>query len=133
MKKLLVSLFAMVMLACLTPGLHADADDWVLLGESHVDGQHDHDNISVGKEKGKFSHLRINVEKEAIEFDHIVVHYGDGQAETLHVRNKIRAGDHTRAIELDGTRYIESLELWYSRVHKSSDKPEVKLWGEPAK
>src|SRR5581483_1809555 len=95
MKKFLVMLFAAVVFCSLMPMAHADEDDWVALGEAHVDGQHDHDNISVGKDKGYFTHLRINVEKEAIEFDHVVVHYGDGQAETLHVRDKIPAGGHT--------------------------------------
>ncbi|HJX84145.1 MAG TPA: hypothetical protein VJ723_07370, partial [Candidatus Angelobacter sp.] len=104
MKKVVVSLFALTVLLCLSPAMHADGDDWVFLGSAHVDGQHDHDNISVGDHAGRYRFLQIRVVNAPIEFDHVVVHYGDGQAQTLQVRDVIRAGQRSRAIPLDGDR-----------------------------
>ncbi len=128
MKKFLVSIFALVVLWSLAPAAHA-ADNWIFLGEAHVDGQHDHDNISVGASEGRYRFLQIRVLNAPIEFDHIIVHYGDGEPETLHVRNVIPAGSHSRAIPLQGDRIVKSLELWYSKADPDSGKPEVKLWG----
>ena len=127
MKKVLVSVFAVAMLLCLSPSAHAE--DWVYLGQAHVDGQHDHDNIEVGKAAGRYRFLQIRVKNAPIEFDRIVVHYGDGQPEVLHVRDVIRAGGKSRAIELQGDRFVKSFELWYTKARPDSGKPELMLFG----
>src|SRR5215510_8917370 len=48
MRRVLVCIFAVALLCCIAPV--AQAADWVYLGQPHVDGQHDHDNITVGGE-----------------------------------------------------------------------------------
>lgn len=127
MRKVIVSIFALALLCYVAPQAHAD--DWVYLGQAHVDGQHDHDNIEVGDKGGKYRFLQLRVANGPIEFDHIVVHYGDGEPETLQVRDVIRAGGHSRAIRLQGDRFVKSFELWYSKANPDSGKPEVNLWG----
>jgi hypothetical protein len=52
MKKVLVSIFALALAFSLAPTAHAE--NWVYLGQAHVDGQHDHDNIEVGKAAGRY-------------------------------------------------------------------------------
>lgn len=128
-KKLLYSLLTLALVWALTPAMHADADDWIQLGTAHVDGQQDHDTISVGEHAGKFRWVQLRVTNAPIEFDHVVVHYGDGQPETLKIRSVIPAGGHTRDIKLDGTRFIQSLEVWYGKAKANSGKPELSLWG----
>ncbi len=127
MKKVIISLFAAALLIYMAPAAHAE--DWIYLGQSHVDGLHDHDNIEVGKGAGRYRHLQIRVANGPIEFDHIVVHYGNGQAETLQVRDVIPAGGKSRAIALQGDRIVQSFELWYGKANPNSGKPEVNLWG----
>jgi len=127
MKKFAALLFVLAVALYVAPSAHAA--DWVYLGQSHVDGQHDHDNISVGDKAGRFRFLQIRVANGPIEFDHIVVHYGNGEAQTLQVRDVIRAGGKSRAIPLDGDRIVQSFELWYSKANPASGKPEVNLWG----
>ena len=127
MRRVLVSIFAVALLCCIAPV--AQAADWVFLGQAHVDGQHDHDNITVGGEAGRYRFLQIRVLNAPIEFDHIVVHYGNGEPETLHVRDVIRAGGRSRAIALQGDRFVASFELWYSKANPNSGKPELTLWG----
>jgi len=119
---------ALFLICSLAPALHAE--DWVFLGESHVDGQVDHDRIEVGKARGRYHALQIRVKVAPIRFERVVVHYGNGTAETLQIRQVIREGDQTRAIKLaGGERFVESLELWYSRVDPHSHRPEVRLFG----
>jgi hypothetical protein len=127
MKKVLASLFVLSLVCFLAPALHAQG--WVYLGQAHVDGQHDHDNIEVGKGAGRYRFLQVRVVNAPIEFDHIVVHYGNGEPETLQVRDVIRAGAHSRAIALQGDRYVKSFELWYSKANPASVRPEINLWG----
>src|SRR5215471_7698045 len=129
MKKVLVSIFAVTLLCVLAPNAHA-AGGWNFLGTAHVDGHHDHDNIEVGAAAGRYHFLQLRVVYAPIEFDHIVVHYGNGEPQTLHVRDVIRAGQRSRAIPLDGDRIVQSLELWYSKANPNSAKPEVRLWGQ---
>ena len=128
MKKVLVSFFAVALMFYLAPAAHAA--NWVYLGQAHVDGQHDHDNIEVGASAGRYRNLQIRVANGPIEFDHIVVHYGNGESETLQVRDVIRAGGKSRAIPLTGDRIVQSFELWYSKANPNSGKPEVNLWGQ---
>ena len=129
MKKVLVSLFALTLLLCLSPAVNAQGG-WVFLGEAHVDGQHDHDDIKVGPAAGRYRFLQLRVVHAPIEFDHIVVHYGNGEPQTLEVREVIRAGSKSRAIPMDGDRIVQSLELWYSKAKPWSNRPEVRLWGQ---
>src|SRR5258708_3457897 len=129
MKKVVVSLFALSILLSLTVAIQAQ-QGWIYLGNAHVDGQHDHDNIEVGSNAGRYRFLQLRVVNAPIEFDHIIVHYGNGEAQTLEVRDVIRAGQRSRAIPLDGDRIVQSFELWYSKANPNSGKPEVKLWGQ---
>jgi len=131
MKKIFIPLLVVALAFCLATytATSAQAANWVYLGSSHVDGQHDHDNIAVGGAAGRSHALQIRVIHAPIEFDHIVVHYGNGESETLQVRDVIRAGRSSRAIPLEGDRIVQSLELWYGKANPNSGKPEVRLWG----
>ena len=128
MKRFFVPLLALALVCFLAPAAHAA--NWVYLGNAHVDGQHDHDNIKPADGSGRFHALQLRVINAPIEFDHIVVHYGNGESETLQVRDVIRAGSRSRAIPLAGDRIVESFELWYSKANPNSGKPEVRLWGQ---
>ena len=129
MKKLFIPLIALAILIYIAPLAHAD--NWVYLGQAHVDGQHDHDNIEVGKAAGRYRFLQIRVHNAPIEFDRIVVHYGNGQPEVAaSARRHPQRTRHSRAIPLAGDRIVQSLELWYGKAHPLSARPEVSLFGQ---
>lgn len=102
-----------------------------LLGTAHVDGPTDHDDIKVGRYAGRFHSVMLEVRYAPIQFDHVVIHYGNGQAETLPIRTYIGAGRTSQWIVLPGReRIIRSLELWYARAEPGNPtKPEVELFG----
>jgi len=104
-----------------------------VLGTAHVDGLTDHDDIKVGRHDGTFHFVQLRVRYAPIQFDHVVIHYGNGTAETLRIRTYIGPGHHTRWIALPGgERVIQSLELWYARAEPNNPtKPEVVLFGAP--
>ena len=104
---------------------------WIYLGDAHVDGNHDHDDIKVGSSKGEFRAIRLKVEDAAIEFDRLVVHFGNGSSTPIQVRAKIAAGEQTRVIDLPGNdRIIASVEVWYGRGNLNNpQKPHLVLYG----
>ncbi|MGB8128836.1 MAG: hypothetical protein WCG81_03510, partial [Candidatus Angelobacter sp.] len=114
MKKVLIPLFVIALMIYIAPSAHAD--NWTYLGQAHVDGQHDHDNIEIGKAAGRYRFLQIRIKNAPIEFDRIVVHYGNGEPEVLQVREVIRRGGHSRPIALQGDRFVKSFELWYGKA-----------------
>lgn len=102
---------------------------WQFLGEAHVDGRVDHDNISVGY-RGSFRSIQLRVENGPIEFEHVVVHFENGGNEVLQIRQVIPAGGRTRDIDLPGNRRnIRSVELWYGKAAPHSGRPRVTLYG----
>ncbi|HWY44950.1 MAG TPA: hypothetical protein VNX66_15745 [Candidatus Sulfotelmatobacter sp.] len=126
-KKRITMLFGLLFLCMIT--VKAYAEEWIYLGESHVDGDHDHDKIHVGKHDGHFRAIQLRVRGGAIEFDRVVVHFGNGTSEELSIRAVIPDGERTRAIELPGEhRVIDNVELWYSKAHWEH-KPQVTLFG----
>jgi hypothetical protein len=104
-----------------------------LLGTAHVDGVTDHDDIKVDRYAGRFHSVLLKVSNAPIQFDHVVIHYGDGYAQTLPVNSFVSAGGSSRWIVLPGgERRILSLELWYARAEpRDPHRPEVELYGAP--
>ena len=105
---------------------------WVALGQANVDGQQDHDTISIGRAAGVYRSIQLRVQHAPIRFDHVVVRYGNGQSEQLQLRSVIHAGGATRAIPLTGGgRIVQNVELWYGRANPASRRPQVLLFGMP--
>jgi Protein of unknown function (DUF2541) len=108
------------------------ADARVYLGEANVDGSVDHDNIVVTPARGRFRAIQLRVEKNAIEFNRVIIHFGNGEASPIQIRNRIEAGSETRVIQIPGpARYIQSVEFYYARGNWSGPKPKVRLFGLP--
>jgi hypothetical protein len=106
------------------------AGNWVQLGTSHVDGHNDHDKIKVGNHQGSFHALRLRAQGSAVKFDHIVVHYDNGQSQSVPARFTLHNSS-SPAMDLPGAqRNIDSVELWYERGNWG-DKPEITLMGRP--
>jgi hypothetical protein len=125
-KSLVVAVAVVVVLATASYAQHGGG--WQYLGEAHVDGRTDHDNISVGGHG--LRSLELRVENGPIEFDHVIVHYGNGASEELKVRQVVPSGGHTRDIDLRGDRrQIVSVELYYGKARRSEGRPVVRLYG----
>ncbi len=103
---------------------------WEYLGESHVDGARDHDNIRVNA-NGGFRAIQLRVQNASIEFQKVLVHFENGGDTEVEVRDQISAGGKTRAIDLPGDqRRIKSVEIWYGKGNWGSRKPGLKLYGQ---
>ncbi len=102
---------------------------WQYLGQSNVDGRADHDNIRVNA-GGAFRSIQLQVSGGTIEFNRVVVHFENGADVEVSVRDQIRAGGKTRAIDLPGDRRrIQSVEVWYERGNWGRRRPSLRLYG----
>lgn len=129
LKKHVVLILSAVFVLALSVSVTAHADDWVRLGDAHVNGRVDHDNIEVGRHDGKFRAIKLRVSGGGIEFQRVVVHFENGSQEELAVREEIPSGGQTRSIDLPGDRrVIKSVELWYAKEHVRQH-PKVTLYG----
>ena len=129
LKKHAVLILSALFVLTLSISVAAHADEWKYLGNAHVNGRVDHDDIHVGKSDGMFRAIQLRVSGGPIEFQRVVVHYGNGSQEEVAVRESIPSGGKTRAIDLPGERrIIQSVEIWYAkeRIHSS---PKVSLYG----
>jgi hypothetical protein len=106
------------------PGYH-----WVFLGQRHVDGKADQDNIEVKPDEGKFRAIQFRVNGGMVRFNKVIVHFRDGSHEELVVRADIAAGERTRAIDLPGNRrMIQRVEMWYEKANWRT-RPAINLYG----
>jgi hypothetical protein len=87
---------------------------WTLLGERRVTDKLDHDTIAVTAARGDFRQIQFRVFERAVQFHRVVVHFGNGEDQTLEMRDVIPAGGRSRSIDLaGGDRVIRSIDLWY--------------------
>ena len=106
-----------------------DDGRWERLGDSRVDGRQDHDNIRVNA-RGRFRAIRFFVQGGDIEIQRVVVHFDNGADTEVEVRDRIRNGRTTRAIDLPGDeRRIRSVEFWYGRENWGRSRPQLVLYG----
>lgn len=65
-----------------------------------------------------------------VEFLDVKIVYANGQTDDIKIRNKIRAGGETRAIDLKGgDRFIRRVELVYRSRPSFKGQATVELWG----
>jgi hypothetical protein len=87
---------------------------WTLLGERRVTDKLDHDTLFVTAARGDFRQVQLRVFERAVQFHKVVVHFANGEDQTLELRAVIPAGGRSRTIDLAGRdRVIRSIELWY--------------------
>lgn len=122
---------AALLVLSLTLAGPALAQKWVYLGEANIDGKSDHDRIKVGDKQGLFVAIRFRVEGGPVDFDRVVAHYGNGDEETLPLRQAVRAGRFTRRLDLrGGQRKLDSVEVWYQRARPDLKvKPKIRMVG----
>jgi hypothetical protein len=111
-------LLALALAACATayaqPPRVVAAPQWVLLGERAVQFRSDHDAILVGAGAGKFRRIGFQVIGNDIHLADIHVTFSNGESIDVPVRERIRDGGRTRAIDLPGEeRHIARIDIVY--------------------
>ena len=87
---------------------------WEQLGCKKVGFLVDKDVIHVGRSEGKFRSIRLLVSGNKVHMMDLKVIYANGAPDDIPVRDEIRAGGQTRALDLKGERRaIRDIEMVY--------------------
>ena len=122
---------ALLLIALLPAAASADRrGGWVLLGERSVSDARDHDTITVTAARGDFRRLQLRVLDRAVQFHAVKVHFANGETQELELREVIRPGGRSRAIDLEGRdRVIRTIELRYDAQSLGGRPARVRVYG----
>ena len=104
---------------------------WQVIGRATVDFGNDKDEFKV-EGADRFRKLRIKAERAEIRMKDMDVYYEDGEHEDIDVRETIKAGQHSRAIDLRGnSKRIKTVKFKYeTEVSRKGVKAVVILEGQ---
>ncbi|MGI9408236.1 MAG: hypothetical protein ACR2O4_17795, partial [Hyphomicrobiaceae bacterium] len=93
----------------------AQRGKWELLATKKVNMLADRDVIEMSRSDGRFNALRFEATRGSINIYRVRVFFGNGDKQDLDVNQKIREGERTDAIDLDGrNRVIDRIEMLYA-------------------
>ncbi len=146
MKKTCVAMLAIVALTWAVP-VHAQRDrnrdvkvvqpkpglpgEWRLIGRTEANFGRDHDTIVVAGPFDNFRRLKFKVTDAGLNLQRMVVTYDNGAPDKIDVREDIRQGGESRAIDLRGvgTRSLRKIEFWYDTKGILKGKANVTVFG----
>lgn len=104
---------------------------WELLGSQKVGFIKDRDIIRVGRQEGRFRAIKVRVRGNDIELLDLKVIYANGQPDDLPVRQFIKQGGETRAIDLKGARRaIQEVHMVYKSRPSFKGQATVEVYGQ---
>ena len=112
-------------LAMLAPALARGADeekDWKAMGEVKIERKSGSAKIDVGAEEGVAKRIKFEVRGSDVEFKKVTVTYESGDPEEIDIRDTVRRGGKTRAIDLKGGNRVIKKVLIAFKVDKDADR-----------
>jgi hypothetical protein len=108
-----------------------DPGEWRLIGTTHASHIADHDGLIVNGPFDNFRKIKFKVTDEPLELQRLVVTYDNGEPDKLDVRQKIRKGGESRAIDLKGVgkRSIRRIDFWHETKGLLNGQADVTVFG----
>ncbi|CAN5717607.1 hypothetical protein BH11MYX2_BH11MYX2_24910 [soil metagenome] len=119
-------------------GDHAEKHDawkfeskgWTKLGERTVNGKNDHDKITVGRYKGKFSKMTVVVYDSDLELNDLEVKFAKGEPWHPEVKHVFKEGERSHVIDFPGDeRTLKFIEFKYGNL-PGGGKAKVQVWAQ---
>jgi hypothetical protein len=141
MKNILLKTFgwSLAIIACLvftSAGMPVEEADntpynkWELLGTRKVNYGLDRDVINVTLRDGLFTAVKLKTLRGGINMHKMVIHFKNGEQQTVALKKNFRAGDSSRVIDLKGgKRVIQKVVFWYDTKNIKRRRGTVQLWG----
>ena len=107
-----------------------DNKGWQKLGERTVNGKADHDRITVGRYKGRFSKITLVVYDSDLELEDLEVKFAKGEPWHPEVRHIFKEGERSRVIDFPGDeRAIKFIDIKYKNL-PGGGKAKVQIWAQ---
>jgi hypothetical protein len=135
MKRALIIVFALAAFANVTfaqkPGVVTSTKPgWHKIGETTASFKAENESISViGADR--FKSIKLKVTDAPVNIESVQVFYESGEMEEVSVKNELKAGSETRAIDLKGpSQEIKKVLFTYKTLPNSQhEKAHVELYG----
>jgi hypothetical protein len=112
------------------PGPGHGPGSWVHIGTTKAGFAADHDVIIVKGPFDNFRKIKFKVTNAGLNLTRLKVTYDNGAPDEIPVRENIRQGGESRAIDLrGGKRSIRKVEFWYDTKGILRGKARVRLYG----
>ena len=99
-----------------------DDKDWKVLGETSIERNAATKQIDVGGEEGLVKRIKFEVRGTDVEFKKVTISYENGDPEEIDVRDKVRRGGKTRAIDLKGGNRVIKRVTMAIKADKDADR-----------
>jgi len=132
-RRMILAVLAVIVGAACAVRAQPNRGNWVLLGQRNVTDRADHDTVMVTGAKGNFTAVKFEVQRRAVDFHRVVIHFANGDDQKVEMRNVIRAGGESRAIDIEGRdRVIRSIDFWYdAQTLGRGQRATVRVLGRP--
>ena len=118
-----IALAVVLALFALTPARGAeDEKDWKVMGDAQINRKSGTAQIDVGGEEGLAKRIKFEVRGTDVEFKKVTVSYENGDPEEIDIRDTVRRGGRTRAIDLKGGNRVIKKVLIAFKVDKDADR-----------
>jgi hypothetical protein len=107
----------------------SDKTGWHKIGETTVKFETERDQVMVvGADK--FAKIKFMVTEAPIDLQSLVVHYENGETQSVSLRESVKAPGESRVIDLKGERQIKKIVFEYKTLpNRKDDKAHVEVWG----
>ena len=99
-----------------------DDKDWKVMGNAKIERKSGSAKIDVGGEEGLVKRIKFEVRGTDVEFKKVTVTYESGDPEEIDIRDEVRRGGKTRAIDLKGGNRVIKRVLINFKVDKDADR-----------
>lgn len=106
----------------LARGADEDDKDWKVMGDAEISRKSGAATIEVGAAEGLAKRIKFEVRGTDVEFKKVTVTYENGDPEEVEIRDKVRRGGKTRAIDLKGGNRVIKKVLIAFKVDKDADR-----------
>ena len=103
-------------------GADDDAKDWKVMGDAKIERKSGSAKIDVGGEEGLVKRIKFEVRGADMEFKKVTVTYESGDPEEIDIRDEVRRGGKTRAIDLKGGNRVIKRVVIAFKVDKDADR-----------
>jgi Protein of unknown function (DUF2541) len=128
--RVVICTLAVVLVSSPAPATDKGKDEWKRLGQKRVEQRAERDEIDVGADDGAFRQIKLEIDGADVQFARVRVVYASGADDDIEVRDKIKRGGQTRAIDLKGgKRAIRKVVLVYKTERGADRDARVVLFG----
>lgn len=104
---------------------------WRVIGQTHAKHTIDHDQIFVQGPFDNFRRIKFKVTDSPLTIHRMVVTYDNGAPDRIDVRQNVKKGGESRAIDLRGIgkRSVRKIEFWYDTKGILNGRADVTVFG----